>query len=50
MKKIVITIVALAAITGMAFAAQCIQCKGTGWNGPFRCTPCKGTGDFPPSR
>ena len=50
MKKFVITAVAIATFTSMAFAAKCIQCNGTGWNGPFRCSPCKGTGDFPPSR
>ena len=51
MKKLIITAVALAAVTGLVFAgAKCVACNGTGWQGPFRCAHCKGTGEYPPPR
>jgi len=49
MKKLIITTVALAAITGAAFAAmKCTSCNGTGWIGNATCLRCKGTGQWPP--
>ena len=48
MKKLIITAVALAAITGAAFAAmKCTSCNGTGWIGNNTCLRCKGTGQWP---
>ena len=48
MKKLIITAVALAAITGAVFAAmKCTSCNGTGWIGNSTCMRCKGTGQWP---
>ena len=45
MKKIIITTLAIVAITGGAYAQwKCQFCNGTGWKGQFPCPYCHGTG------
>lgn len=51
MKKLIITVVTLAAITGVVFAAmKCTSCNGTGWIGNNTCLRCKGSGQWPSPR
>lgn len=50
MKKLTLTVLAVAFTAGAAYAAyaasyKCSHCNGTGWRGQFKCAICGGDGD-----